>query len=262
MARVILCIVEGPDDTHKLPGNVDRHFRHLADLASVDPKLGGACPDLYGELAEVLDRFDRKPAQLWLGGLERPVPVGRFGLQCVLDSALGSVHAMRDLPNFARQLASGDLRSVTRRLHRWLSRSAQHTMTLAMDHASGATPARLRRIEGERRRALLDDSFNLPFPFIGEELGVDDLGDAFRAPVRTDAPTLFCAGTLDGRTPVSNAEAVMCGFPNGHLIVVDGAAHEVPDLLLDAHMRFLEGREVDVDRLQRPFSFAAIEHGS
>ena len=107
---------------------------------------------------------------------------------------------------------------------------------LAMDHAAGASPERSRRIEVERVDALLDDSFNLPFPFIGEELGVAELDDAFRTPVQSDTPALFCAGTLDGRTPVSNAEAALRGFPNGQLIVVEGMGHDEPELLLDAQV--------------------------
>jgi pimeloyl-ACP methyl ester carboxylesterase len=68
-------------------------------------------------------------------------------------------------------------------------------------------------------------------------------------------PALFCAGTLDGRTPVANAEHVQRGFPNSHLIVVDGATHETPTLLLDAQVDFLRGADVQVERMQRPFAF-------
>ncbi|MXY55995.1 MAG: hypothetical protein F4Y41_06275, partial [Gammaproteobacteria bacterium] len=85
-----------------------------------------------------------------------------------------------------------------------------------------------------------------------------ELDDAFRTPVQSDTPTLFCAGTLDGRTPVSNAEAALCGFPNGQLIVVEGMGHEEPTVLLDAQVEFLTGRDVAVERLATPFKFDAI----
>ena len=257
--QAILCLVEGPDDTHKLPGNVDRHFRRLADLARADPNLGGTCPDLHAELAEAMRALDREPAEISLGGKVEPVPVGAFGLQCVLGNALGSRRAMQGLPNFARQLARGDFAALARRFDRWVSHSTVHGMSLAMDHAAGASPDRARRIETERVGALLDDSFNLPYPFIGKELGVDELDDVFRTPVESDTATLFCAGTLDGRTPVSNAEAVLDGFPNGQLIVVEGMVHEEPELLLDVSMEFVKREELEVERLSLPFAFGAVE---
>ncbi|MYD99340.1 MAG: alpha/beta fold hydrolase [Gammaproteobacteria bacterium] len=252
--RAILCLVEGPDDTHKLPSNVGRHFRHLADLAR-----DGACADLFGELAAALDTLERTPFEATVPGVEHPVPIGKFALQVVLGNALGSTRAMRGLPAFAGELRRRDYTALVRRFDRWRANSTVHGMMLAMDHAAGASPERARRIEAERADALLDDSFNLPFPFIGEELGVTELDDAFRTPVQSATPTLFCAGTLDGRTPVSNAEAVLRGFPNGQLIVVDGMGHEEPTVLVDAQVGFLNGRDVAVERLVIPFAFDPTE---
>lgn len=259
IGRAILCLVEGPDDTHKLPSNVDRHFRHLAELARTDPNLDGECTDLFAELADAMDTLDRNPAEVNLKGHDKPIPVAAFGLQCVLGNALGSKRAMRGLPNFARQIARRDFSALARRFSRWLTQSMLDGMPLAMDHAAGASQQRLRRIETERVDALLDDSFNLPYPFIGRELGVDELDDTFRTPVTSDTPTLFCAGTLDGRTPISNAEAALRGFPNGHLIVVEGMVHEEPALLLNPYLAFLKGAEVGDECLVIPFEFDAIE---
>ena len=256
--RAILCLVEGPDDTHKLPSNVDRHFRHLADLAHTDANLDGGCTDLFADLAAVLDKLERTPVEANLNGVEHAVPIGKFGLQCVLGSALGSTRAMRGLPGFAHQLQRGDYTALVRRFDRWRTSSSIHGMMLAMDHAAGASLERSHRIEVERVDTLLDDSFNLPFPFIGEELGVAELDDAFRTSVESDTPTLFCAGTLDGRTPISNAKAALRGFPNGHLIVVEGMGHEEPALLLDPQVGFLEDRDVPVERLVLPFAFDAM----
>ena len=253
--RAILCIVEGLDHTHKLPANIDRHFRHLSDLARSDRRLKGQFPDLFGEIAEVLDTFDRAPESVKLPTAKRRALVGKLAVQIVIGNALGSIRAIRDLPNFTRELAKGDFTTMTRRVERWLTGPGIHGMQLAMDYASGGSVERMRLIEAQRTSALLDDSFNLPFPFVGDALGVEDLGDDFRAPVESDAPTLFCAGTLDGRTPISNAEEVRLGFPNSHLIVVEGMTHELPSLLLDPQIDFLQGVDPAVERLTRPFAF-------
>lgn len=253
--RAILCIVEGLDDTHKLPDNTDRHFRHLGELARTDRNLRGEFPDLVGEIAEVLDAFEQKPRTVKFANVDVRARVGKFAVQLVLGNALGSIRAIRELPGFVRELTRGDLSALARRVERRLTGPGIHGMQMAMDYASGASAERSRLIEAQRIDALLGDSFNLPFPFVGDALGVDDLGDKFRAPVQSDAPTLFCAGTLDGRTPIANAEAARRGFPHSHLVVVEGATHETPALLLDLQTEFLQGKDPDVDRLVRPFAF-------
>lgn len=253
--RAILCIVEGLDHTHKLPANVDRHFRHLSDLARTDRNLKGQFPDLFSEIAEVLDTFERAPETVKLPTANTRTSVGKLAVQVVMGNMLGSMRAIRDLPNFTRELAKGDLTTLTRRVERWLTGPGIHGMQLAMDYASGGSAERMQLIESQRTNGLLGDSFNLPFPFVGDALGVDDLGNDFRAPVESDAPTLFCAGTLDGRTPIANAEEVRRGFGNSHLIVVEGMTHELPALLLDSQTDFLQGVDSTVERLNRPFAF-------
>ena len=253
--RAILCIVEGLDDTHKLPDNTDRHFRHLSDLARTDRNLKGEFPDLFGEIAEVLDAFEHQPRTVEFANTDARAHVGKFALQLVLGNALGSIRAIRELPGFVRELARGDLATLARRVERLMTGPGIHGMQLAMDYASGASAQRSRLIDSQRCVALLDDSFNLPFPFVGDVLGVDDLGDDFRAPVQSDVPTLFCTGTLDGRTPTVNAEGARREFAHSHLVVVEGATHETPPLLLDLQTEFLQGKDPDTDRLVRPFAF-------
>jgi pimeloyl-ACP methyl ester carboxylesterase len=51
---------------------------------------------------------------------------------------------------------------------------------------------------------------------------VPELDASYRAPVRSPVPALLVSGTLDGRTPVANAEAALRGLPNGAHLVVAG----------------------------------------
>ena len=254
VVKAVLCIVEGPNDTHKLPANTDRHFRHIAELSRESAVLAGECEALDDELRAVLDDFDANPALVQIAGVEERVPLGRFAIQMVLGGALGSPRAIKALPSFARQLKRRDTSTLSRRFGRWLGH-APHGMMLAMDCASGATARRMAEIEAQRGEALLDDTFNLPFPFVGDAMGVTDLGDDFRAPVQSNVPTLFCCGTLDGRTPIANAVTAREGFPDSRLIVVEGASHEVPSVLLEPQLRFLRGEDVPDMRLQVPFEF-------
>jgi hypothetical protein len=79
-------------------------------------------------------------------------------------------------------------------------------MSYMMDCASGMTAARREQIQQEAKGTMLEDSFNFPFPDVCEVWKPPDLGDTFRSVVRSDVPVLFISGTLDARTPISNAE--------------------------------------------------------
>jgi pimeloyl-ACP methyl ester carboxylesterase len=123
-----------------------------------------------------------------------------------------------------------------------------------MDCASGQTAARRERIEHEAKSTLLADFSNFPFPDVCEEWKAPDLGDAFRAPLSSDVPVLFISGTLDARTPVSNAEEYRKGFTNSTHMVIEGAVHSDPLFLSspkikDGMMEFLRGQPVTVTRI-------------
>jgi hypothetical protein len=98
-------------------------------------------------------------------------------------------------------------------------------MALLMDCASGATNARLRQIDREAAGTLLGSTINFIFPEICEACGDVDLGDEFRGPLESSVSTLFISGTLDGRTSVANAEALIPGFKNSQHLIIDGAGH-------------------------------------
>jgi tetratricopeptide (TPR) repeat protein len=51
------------------------------------------------------------------------------------------------------------------------------------------------------------------------------LGDDFRARVVSDIPVLFVSGTLDGRTPISNAKEIAEGFSDHRHLIIRNASH-------------------------------------
>ena len=127
-------------------------------------------------------------------------------------------------------------------------------MSFMTDCASGQTAARRARIENEAKGTLLEDLFNFPFPDICDEWKAPDLGDAFRAPVRSDVPVLFISGTLDARTPISNAEEYRTGFSNSTHMIIEGAVHSDPLFLSspqikDGMIEFLKGQPVTVTKI-------------
>jgi pimeloyl-ACP methyl ester carboxylesterase len=100
----------------------------------------------------------------------------------------------------------------------------------------------------------LGGAYNCLTPELGEALGHPDLGPAFRAPIRSDVPVLLISGTLDGRTPVRNAEDVRRGFPNSAHLIVEGASHGY-DLFFftpkvqEVMREFLKGQPVSTSRV-------------
>jgi pimeloyl-ACP methyl ester carboxylesterase len=128
-------------------------------------------------------------------------------------------------------------------------------MSYTMDCASGASPERLARIQADPG-TLLGDAVNLPFPDICDAWPHEDLGETFRAPLRSQAHVLCISGTLDVRTPPENAEEVLTTLANGRHLLIEGAGHD-DDLLLsspgirDAMLAFLRGGPT-VDRIQLP----------
>ena len=96
---------------------------------------------------------------------------------------------------------------------------------------------------------------NFPVPEICQAWNVPDLGDGFRAPLTSDVPVLFVSGSIDGRTPPSNAAEVAAGFSNARQLLVERAGHDelaTDPRIVDAILRFLRGEANVPDRIVLP----------
>lgn len=98
-------------------------------------------------------------------------------------------------------------------------------MAFAMDCASFASKQRLARIKREGKESLLGDAPDFPFPEVCTAWGDLKLDESFRRPVQSNVKVLFLSGTLDGRTPPSNVEEILKGFPNASHVLIEGAGH-------------------------------------
>ncbi|GAA0986743.1 alpha/beta fold hydrolase [Acrocarpospora macrocephala] len=248
--RSLIYAVEGPDDTYKLPSATDRHLGRLAALAAAAPELDGRAPDLTDLMARVFERLREKPAEA--GG----VVIGEFDVKAVTASGMGFAPFLKKLPALFLAMAAGDFSWWAEHVRNLRTEPVANLMSTVMDCASGATAERLRRIA--REESLLDDLMNFPFPAIGQAIGGPDLGDAFRAPVVSGVPALFMNGTLDGRTPETNALAVKEGFADSHFILAENAAHQSvhnePEVF-DAVRDFMHGRPVTLTDVRLDFTF-------
>lgn len=250
--RAMLAGTEGPDHTYKLPSNIQKHLEDLAALIKADPAIGKEIPDFLGLMKSVFDRLDAQPETVEITDqrtkLKVKVIVNKFVLQFIVANNIGTTVTAR-FPALFYRASKGDF---TNPAQVWLNQSRSDigsAMSFMMDCASGQTAARREQIAREAKVTLLEDISNFPFPDVCEEWKAPDLSDAFRAPLRSDIPVLFISGTLDARTPISNAEEYRKGFPNSTHIIIEGAVHSDPLFLSspkikEGMMEFLRGQPV------------------
>jgi pimeloyl-ACP methyl ester carboxylesterase len=255
--RAILAGTEGPDHTYKLPSNIQKHLEDLAALIKADPEIGKNIPDFLGLMKSVFDRLDAQPETVEITDpqtkLKVKVIVNKFVMQFIVANNIGTTVTAR-FPALFYRASKGDF---TNPAQVWLNQSRSEigsAMSYMMDCASGQTAARRERIDREARSTLLADFSNLPFPDVCEEWKAPDAGDEFRSPLRSDVPVLFISGTLDARTPVSNAEEYRTGFSNSTHIIIEGAVHSDPLFLSspkikEGMMEFLRGQPVTVTKI-------------
>ena len=265
--RAILAGIEGPDHTLKLPSNIQKHLEDLNRVVRADPELNKEIPDFLGLMKTVLDRLEREPVTVEVTDprckQKVKVTVTKFVLQLLTAGNIGTT-VTRDFPMVYYAASKGDYSLIAQ----WWLRESRggigSAMSLMMDCASGASAERRRRIESESKETLLANVADQIFPDVCEGLGSPDLGDAFRAPVKSDVPVLFISGTLDARTPISNAEEYRAGFTNSHHLIIDGAVHSDPLFLSspkikDVMLEFMKGQTPSTTSIQlAPFKFTRL----
>jgi pimeloyl-ACP methyl ester carboxylesterase len=264
--RAILAGTEGPDHTYKLPSNIQKHLEDLAAVIKADPEIGKDVPDFLGLMKSVFDRLDAKPEIVEVTDPRTKqtvkVTVNKFALQYIVANNIGTT-VTANFPALFYRAAKGDFSNPAQV---WLNISRQgigSAMSYMMDCASGQTAARRERIAREVKETLLEDISNFPFPGVCEVWKAPDLGDEFRSPVTAKVPVLFISGTLDARTPVSNAEEYRAGFANSTHIIIEGAVHSDPLFLSSAKIKegmleFLRGQPVTVTKISAPMKFAPL----
>jgi pimeloyl-ACP methyl ester carboxylesterase len=253
--RVILAGIEGLDDTLKLPSDQQELLATIAQLAR--PQV----PDLLASMREVLRQLEASPKTVTLThpltGESGPIGVGALDFQTVIANMLTGPETFAGLPDFVARLAAGDWTALALLAASGRFGEVPIAMTVGMDCASGASVERRARIVAEAGATLLGDAINLPFPELCHELGIPELGQAFRAPVRSSVPALLISGTLDGRTRPRQAEELLPGLPNAVHLVIEGAGHSDPLFLsspkiLDSMKAFLRGEALSERRIVLP----------
>lgn len=221
--RLVLMGPEGPDQTLKLPLAADKL---LAALATVAEKEGFT--DLVGSATRVLAALCRAPVKgRSLMHRGRQVTLGCLDAQLAISASLGRRSTQQMLPLMLRHAEQGDydlLAALVLSLREQLG--TFQAMPLAMEVASAQSADRREQFRRQAGQSLFGEALSFPFPMLADGLGLVELGPAFRAPFHTERPTLIVSGTLDGRTPVANAEALLPGFHHASDLRVVNASHD------------------------------------
>jgi pimeloyl-ACP methyl ester carboxylesterase len=216
------------DTSRKLPADADVFLARIAELAKTDATVGGTFPDLLATLDRVLAKLDRSPLPVELEGSDGKftLKVGGYALRFIIAKFyLNDPDNFKYLPKLLDEIDRGRRPwSLIFNLGQ-IIRGGVSFVWLTTDAASGVTATRAERIRTQAGTARLQDALNFPFPDINRVWGVADLGDSFRAPVRSAVPTLFVAGTLDGITPPAQTKEIMTGFSAARLLVIENGGH-------------------------------------
>jgi pimeloyl-ACP methyl ester carboxylesterase len=263
--RVVFAGFEGPDDTLKLPSVYDTQVAHVAALVASQPDVAGEMPDFAATLERVLARAAREPFRITVGAGDgaRQAPIGKDGLLYILRRDIGDSNDLPRLPKLVAELDRGETTLLAQyAVKRFRQFSGVSLMSLAVDCADGASPARQAAVRAEEPGSIFGAMTN---PLTGgceRLLGVAALPDSERHPLRTRVPSLFVSGTLDSNTPPFQAERARWGFfDSAHVIVAD-AGHEstltVPEVQA-AVAAFLRGEAVESRTVKgTPLVFAPV----
>lgn len=267
--RAILTAVNGPDHLMmKLPSTIEGQIAKIDRLFKADPIISKAVPDLPDLIKTLLGRLEKNPVTVEATDPRTrqkvSVTVGRWDLQFHTASPVTQTFSIMRLPQFFYSLSKGDYSPLATRALEFRRSQVGSMMSWMMISYSGVSKERQGQIAREAKTALLGNAINFPFPEIREALSNPDLGVRFRQAVKSKVPVLMISGTLDGRTPVENAEEVRKGFSESEHLILDGASHGY-DLFFfipktkEVMLEFLRGEKPSATRITLSgFQFAPV----
>lgn len=253
--RLVFASVEGLDQTVKRPALTDAYVARLQAAIDADSTAARRYPDVRSLVSGVLDRAATDPPRVTVrqrDGTTFDRTLGPFEMRLISGYMISDPGRAASLLRAYADAAEGRFDFFGYFADSTISFNG---MALAMDLASGISPARLAAVEAEAETALLGDALNFPMPHLRDLVAGLDLGERFRAPVRSDRPALFLSGTLDGRTyPEAHAE-VAAGFSRGAIVTIENAGHNLffshPDVV-EHVAAFFGGAEAEARTLTAP----------
>jgi pimeloyl-ACP methyl ester carboxylesterase len=222
--RAVLIGTAGPNHMRKLPWMLDTQLAKLSLLAG---------QDMTAMTKRVLAKLDREPMLVTVTDRARKkdvrIPVDDDLLRGFLVADVGDGNDFIVFPALLETIERGDpsiLEWFAEKRYNQGAASGVNLMLLGMRCSAGATADRDREIARQAGTSIFLNVVNNIFPAACAVLPVPDHGDAYRAPLISNAHVLFVSGTLDAHTPPYQAEEVRWGMPNARHLIVQNAGHE------------------------------------
>lgn len=246
--RVVIAGVEGPNHSYSLPSVFDKHLDDIDSLFREQYSSYNENQTLRQMLDRAIERLSVNPAAATVTIENRSVEVqiGKFELQLLIYSLLSRERTIPQVPRLIIQLNNEVYEQAAQSIYQLKSQGQSiSAMLIMMDGASGATEDRLNQLSAERDTTTLGPVTHFLFPDIATAWQTPDLGSEYRSLPESSRPTLMISGSLDARTPISNAEEIAKGLPNSQQLIVKNTGHppslsELGDLIND----FLQGKSI------------------
>jgi pimeloyl-ACP methyl ester carboxylesterase len=239
LSRAALLGVMGTSDSLRNPIDHDAVLGRAAALLSEDA-AASVYPDLVASTTEVIAMLRRRPVEVSIAD-----PQGGQPIEFVLDelayrrqmvTRLGIRRELAILPRFNHALVSGEdqewLRSELFNRFRgllWMRKGPLAMRSAAQHYATVCAAADPAPRDYGPSDPVLGHTFHPALPEACDAWQVPNLGDAFRAPPRSDVPVLMFSAELDTKTPVKQAQRLLPYLSNARHVVLTNAGHD--DLL-------------------------------
>lgn len=264
--RVVMVSPEGLEQTIKMPARSNGYFERVQEMINNSPDLSKRYPNWLPNLKAVINdlRANPKTVTFTPRGSDTPVTMtfDNFPVQALISfgfiSDPGRLGPLLDLTN---AMAAGVYEPIAGIIYQnfivsaLAGESSMSGMPTAMDGASGISPERLALFKEQAPKSVIGIAQNFPYPALYGTLDVPDLGEDFRAPFKSDVPTLVFTGTLDGRTfPEAHAE-VMENLTDSRQIFIENGGHNlfmIDPKVTEIILEFFRGNEVDTDTIVVP----------
>lgn len=248
--RVVIAGVEGPNHSYSLPSAFDEHLDNIESLAREQSASYTELRSLRGTLADTLERLSRNPATVTVlnsvANQKVEVQVGKFEVQLLIYSLLSRDRSIVQVPKLIYQLSHGEYEDAAQMIYQIKSGGQSiSAMLIMMDGASGASEERLAQLKAEKDTTILGPVAHFLFPDIARAWEAPDLGSDYREPPESSRPVLMISGSMDARTPISNAEEIARGLSNSRHLIVENSGHppslsELGNVIND----FLQGKSI------------------
>ena len=281
--KLIFAGTVAPDLGLKRPENLEQQYYQMDSLIRADKKMSKYIPDFIGLMQDQHALLKENPLEMKLPLMDAvgaddgifPTTIFRFislfkpnwelilsetHMMTMMAQNSGSSHWTQIAPSYYYNLSKGEYNRLGNYLRNFRRQKMPNALFFTVSSSTSYDQKRWESASRKRPEELVSH-FSVSFgryPEVSNAFGVDRI-PGLNDPVSSDKELLLIAGTLDGRTPISNTDSVYNRFPNSSKIIIKNGSH---NNLIDAEIlpyiiKFINGDDHKDIVLNREFDFLA-----